>query len=577
MNFRELKIGNKLALVMIGLCLVVITAVSSLFYIQFDAALKERVFLQLSSVKQLKVSQVESILESRVNRFKAYNRQREKSLTGGFSGEFFQVFHVSDTFPQSLKGFRLKEPTELASGEIKFQDITQQHSAGELTIAIITRHRGSYVTAITKLPEIQDVLFERTGLGLSGESYLVGSDYYMRTRSRFYPETKPTEIKVEIPAVKIAFEGEEGQLIHPDYRGEKAFSAFQPINNYGLQWAIFSEIDYNEALLPLKILRRNILIALLVVFVFVFIAAYSIARVVVKPVISMKQELNAMSKGIINPPQYDHERADELGQMFAALDQLVRALKQTIEFAGKIGNGQFDANYSLLSEEDRLGQALLMMKEKLSEYQEKERKLIKENQQSLISGQELERSRLSKEMHDGLGPLLTSIRLKIQAMDLSKDEKVNLTRAIDDTIKEVRRMSNNLMPSVLTDFGAGEAIGNLVEQMQKDAPFIILYKNAMNEAAYVPDDIHIAIYRIAQEALNNAIKHSRASEVKISVTQFDEFLSFYISDDGIGFDVDGKYEGHGLRNIRERVKLLNGTIFFESDSDGTTIEAEIPL
>lgn len=574
MKFRELKIGNKLALVMIALCLVAVTVVSSLFYIQFDTALKERIFLQLSSVKQLKVSQVESLLESRVERFQVLLMQEDTVSSDAYHEEFFHYYRSFERLPSSLGPYRLQLPEDLEG--IVIQDLTHSDPEAKLTIALITYHEGEYKVGITALPEVQQVMFERTGLGLSGESYLIGADHYMRTRSRFFPDKKPTEILVDTPAADEALKGEQGQIIIEDYRDVKVFTAYHPIRMKGLNWAMFSEIDYDEAMLPLRILRRNILIALCIVFVIVFIASYQIARVMVRPVIYMKQELNAMSKGVINPPKYNPDRTDELGQMFVALDQLVKALNQTIDFAGQIGNGQFDADYDLLSNEDKLGQALLLMKIKLKDYQETERKLIKENQQSLINGQELERSRLSQEMHDGLGPLLTSIRLKIQAMDLSREDRTRLTNEIDDTINEVRRMSNNLMPSVLSDFGAGEAIGNLVEQIKRDAPMRIYYKNVMNEASAVRDDINIALYRIAQESLNNAIKHSRANEVKISVTQFEDYLSFYISDDGVGFDVNKKHEGHGLRNIRERVKLLNGTIYFESDANGTTIEAEIP-
>ena len=576
-KFKELKIGNKLALVMIALSLVVITAVSTLFYIQFDSALKERVFLQLSSVKRLKVSQVESVLESRIERFQSLVRRGDTLTVHLFSEEWFQFFGYFDGFPASVGGYKLESlDITLGSGDIVLQDLTGGHPEGMLTIGVITYKSGRYIIGISSLPEVQEVMYERTGLGLSGESFIVGRDYRLRTKSRFYPDRKPMEILAETPAALYAFSGRQGESILKDYREVKVFTAFQPIRIKNLEFAMLSEIDYEEALMPLRILRRNIFIILLIVFLFVFIASYQISIVVVRPVISMKQQLNAMSQGVINSPTYNPERTDEIGQMFIALDQLVRALNQTIDFAGKIGNGQFDAHYDLLSSEDRLGEALLLMKSKLKDYQETERKLIKENQQSLISGQELERSRLSKEMHDGLGPLLTSIRLKIQALDLRKEDKIRLTNELDDTIREVRRMSNNLMPSVLTDFGAGEAIGNLVQQIKEDAPMQILYKNAMNEALAVSDDINIALYRIAQESLNNAIKHSRASEVKISVTQFEDHLSFYISDNGIGFDVNGRYEGHGLRNLRERVKLLNGTIYFDSGNEGTTIEAEIP-
>ena len=148
---------------------------------------------------------------------------------------------------------------------------------------------------------------------------------------------------------------------------------------------------------------------------------------------------------------------------------------------------------------------------------------------------------------------------------------------MDQTIDEVRRISNNLMPSVLIDFGVGAAINNLVESFVASSSIKIKYKNDTHEDSKVDKGIQIALYRITQEAISNAIRQSECSEIKISISEFEEYIGLYISDNGKGFDGGRQHSGNGIRNMKERVKLVNGSIDIASSPAGTIIEIEIPL
>ncbi|WPP51585.1 sensor histidine kinase [Catalinimonas niigatensis] len=576
--FKQIKIRNKLALVMIGLSCIVIGILSALFYLQFDTALKERVLLQLSSVKKLKVVQVENVLNSRIEAMKNILSQGDTASLSPYNQQLFdQLLFFQDQSSIYVNSHALLLPDTLNPNQIFIQDLTAENNEAVITLAFMVFDAKKYVVGIATLPEIQSILLERTGLGQSGESYLVGDDFRMRTQSRFFPDKKPTDIIAQTQGVEKALAEQSGEGIILDYRGIAVFSAYEKISIHGLDWVILSEIDYQEALFPLKSLRRNFYIILVIILSFVLIASYQLARLLVKPILRMEQNLNTMSRGILLEPQDNLRRKDEIGRMFQALNKLTNALNQTIDFAGKIGEGDFKAQYHPLSQEDKLGTALLQMKQKLKEYQENEAKLLKENQQSIINGEEQERSRLSKEIHDGLGPLLTSLRLSIQTVSLDDIHKKQLLQTLDETIRETRRMSNNLMPSVLEDFGAGEAIGNLVDQLNHSTPIHIRYHKDTLEESVIPKKVNIALYRIAQEALNNAIKHANATEVRISLTEFEEHVSLFISDNGSGFDQNTVFSGHGLRNMRERAKLVDGTMDIRSESKGTSIEVEIPL
>jgi signal transduction histidine kinase len=167
--------------------------------------------------------------------------------------------------------------------------------------------------------------------------------------------------------------------------------------------------------------------------------------------------------------------------------------------------------------------------------------------------------------------------MSVQAVVLDPTIKNQLKVQIDETITEVRRISANLMPSVLKDFGVGAAIHNLVKDLQSHDQFKISYNDSTSQPSAISEDINIALYRIAQEALNNTIKYASATEVKISVTEFEDRVSLYIHDNGAGFDTENQTSGHGLRNMKMRTRLLNGLIFIESSENGTIIEVEIPL
>lgn len=559
---------------MVALSLVLIAMLSSLFYTQFDTALRERVMLQLSSVKQLKIVKIKNELTDRMTAFQDVLTSPKEALEE--TNEVFSHLLLYESIPDTIMGLNLDITPEDLHDKVIMKDITPININREITICLAAKVEDKYMIAIAEVPEVQDILLERTGLGQTGESYIVGSDYKLRTKSRFFTQN-PREIEVKTQGVTRALKDQPGEDLIIDYRGTEVFSSFEKIEIGDLKWVILSEINHQEALFPLNQLRTNLIYILIIILIFVLLVSYFLSQMIVSPILTMEKTLMDMSKGLLNTVSYNDKRQDEIGRMFIALKKLVSALRETTVFANKIGSGNFDAEYIPLSNEDRMGSALIQMKEKLRAFKENEELLLKENQRSILNGEEKERSRLSKEMHDGLGPLLTTLRMNLQAAGLNSNTKKLLLERLDETIGEVRRMSNNLMPNVLVDFGAGEAIGNLLKQIEENFSIRILYKNDMPAESDIDDDIHIALYRIAQESINNAIKHSKATELKVSMSEFDDHVGFFIADNGVGFDMEQSPSGNGIRNMKERVKLANGTIDIRTSKKGTTIEVEIPL
>ena len=566
MRFIDIKIRNKLALVMMIFATAIVFAITTLYYYQFQAALKERVFLQLSSVKQLKVSQIRQRLQGIKESFLERNDLKLREQYGEV------LFHGHISKDTTINGFPIRFKN---SGKVVMEDLSTYDADGRLTISLQIRERDGCDVAIVN-PNFQSILLERTGLGETGESYLVGNDQRMRTSSRFFPEENPLNIIVDTRSFRDAMAGGSGKNIIDDYRGERVFSTYELFEDSGLKWVVISEIDEQEALFPLNSLRKNLIVVMLIILVAIFAVSYELSSQLVQPVLLAKLHLTNMAKGKVEPVITIRTGNDELGQMFEALNGLVKAMDQTVGFAGKIGEGEFDADYELLSEEDKLGASLIEMRDRLKTYQINEERLKRANQRSLIAGEEKERSRLSKELHDGLGPLLTLLRLKIETSTIELEPRNELLKMLDDTIGEMRRISNNLMPSVLMDFGAGEAIRNVINQLKKEN-LKITYQYDQYESLEIPSRIEITIFRIAQEAINNVLKHSGASELRVSITEFDDRISLFVKDNGVGFEEGKVHDGNGIRNMRERVNIENGIFELETSELGTTIEVEIPI
>lgn len=201
---------------------------------------------------------------------------------------------------------------------------------------------------------------------------------------------------------------------------------------------------------------------------------------------------------------------------------------------------------------------------------------------SLLDGQELERQRLSRELHDGLGQSLIALQLRLQNILNSDriDTEFSINEAIislDKTIEEIRRMSNDLMPAILNQFGLSEALNKLCANINKYSKSRIEYLGKPLTKKLASRTI-IYLYRIAQEAISNIIKYSKAENAVVKLEEKDTSLILSIFDNGIGIDKRIRKEGNGIFNMQERTKLLNGKFIINSAPDlGTKIIIEIPL
>tara|TARA_R110002111_G_scaffold4263_4_gene24601 strand:- start:5116 stop:6765 length:1650 start_codon:yes stop_codon:yes gene_type:complete len=538
-------------------------------YKEFKRALDERVLLQLTSIKRLKRIQLEAFLNSEIGTF---INDKDKLEGASLKDPYLQ-------FSDNVDIECLKNKLYLFPSEQILVDLTSCSTDGEVIIAMVKKVENNIrQIQLIENDGIQEILMERTGMGESGETYLVGTDYRLRSLSRFFPDQAPGQILAKTKGAEQALLGVDGIGIFEDYRGVPVYSSYHTLDIPYLNWAILSEMDVEEVTTPLLKMRNKLILISTLVLLFALTFSFFITVVLTKPLLKMRFFLNNMTRGNYDFKIVNTYPTKEINEMFVALEKLQKSINEAIQFSSEIGNMNMKAKYQLSGEGDLLGKSLVLMQEKLKEYENAENVSRLLAKKSLIEGQENERKRLSKDLHDGLGPLLTSLKLMVQTSDLSVNDKKKINLVVDGTIDEIRRMTYNLMPTVLVDFGVGKALSSFIERMNKTSGVEIFYEDVTKgKDGELTIDLDICIFRVCQELINNSLKHSGAKKITISLTEFSDKLSLYYLDNGTGFDLTTIKYGAGLRNIRERIEIFNGYLSIKSDANGTEVEVEIPL
>jgi signal transduction histidine kinase len=223
----------------------------------------------------------------------------------------------------------------------------------------------------------------------------------------------------------------------------------------------------------------------------------------------------------------------------------------------------------------------LEAEETLKESNKKNRQLSAQ----LLMAQEIERKRISMELHDSLGQALNVMKLRIRLVEKGMDECQGAVREdceslleyLDEVIEDVRRLSLDLSPAILEDLGLTSALRWLASNFRKSHAMKMSLDLAEIDALF-PENHRITIYRVIQEALTNVGKHAEAENVSISIRRLDDKVVFSVQDDGKGFDPqepakrDVSKKGVGMTTMNERVKMMGGAFeLWSREGEGTRI------
>lgn len=232
------------------------------------------------------------------------------------------------------------------------------------------------------------------------------------------------------------------------------------------------------------------------------------------------------------------------------------------------------------------------LQEKLEEAERERLTALRRFALSVQRAQEEERSRISRELHDDLCQRLSGMKFRVEVLEdqiTPADKRArrrlrDFSRELDRTIVDVRRISSNLRPSLLDDFGLVIALKMLCREFDKTHSVRTVYQHDTTLPGRIDPSVEIALYRIAQEALSNVAEHAGATSVMLRLHTDNARLRLVIRDDGKGFDrssparVRSSGRGFGLISMRERTELLGGMFEVASEGGkGTTITCTVPL
>lgn len=193
---------------------------------------------------------------------------------------------------------------------------------------------------------------------------------------------------------------------------------------------------------------------------------------------------------------------------------------------------------------------------------------------AIIQTEEAERTRIAKDLHDGMGPLLSAVKMSVSTLEqLASDHQSlqiirNATETVDEAIRSLKDISDHLSPHVLANFGLIRALSNYIQKIVQTGQMDIDFQTNLRNERF-DENTEVVIYRISSELINNTIQHSQATRAALSIKSENGDLILEYQDNGIGFEAErtlkeNNRDGSGLTNIQSRIKSLKGELVFES-------------
>jgi two-component system, NarL family, sensor kinase len=226
---------------------------------------------------------------------------------------------------------------------------------------------------------------------------------------------------------------------------------------------------------------------------------------------------------------------------------------------------------------------------KLTQEKKLQQEVIKQQDLStkaVIVAEEKERKRIAADLHDGVGQILSAAKMNLSAFEneipfSNENQKIAFEKVIhlvDESCKEIRSVSHQMMPNALLKSGLASAVKEFLDKLDSRILKVNLHTEGLNER--IDSNIETVLYRVIQECVNNVIKHSGANILDISLIKDSDGIAAIIEDNGKGFDTNDKlkFEGIGLKNIATRIGYLKGTVDFDSKlGNGTLVAIHVPV
>jgi two-component system, NarL family, sensor kinase len=284
---------------------------------------------------------------------------------------------------------------------------------------------------------------------------------------------------------------------------------------------------------------------------------------------------------------------DKVSESFAALETKYKTLEQEKkiqeqDFALTKKNYWIAGAVGLLLLASLLGYSYYR-RFKLKKEKQMQQAIMKQQDlatKAVIEAEENERKRIAGDLHDGVGQMMSAAKMNLSAFEdriqfATTEDKLGyekLIALVDESCKEVRAVSHNMMPNALLKAGLASAVKEFIDKIDSRMLKVNLYSEGLNER--LDGNVETVLYRVIQECVNNVIKHSGANQLEISLVKDADGIAATIEDNGKGFDTTqkSKFEGIGLKNIKTRIEYLKGTVDFDSSpGHGTLVAIHVPV
>ncbi|MDH4028662.1 MAG: HAMP domain-containing protein, partial [Nitrospirota bacterium] len=402
---------------------------------------------------------------------------------------------------------------------------------------------GIIVAGIDLETSLYELLLNRTGMGETGETLIVNRDIVAVNELRWHKDA-PLRLKIGSEDAIEAAKGNTGVINTSDYRGESVLAAYTYIPRTG--WGFVAKQDIREIYAPVRQFRYLMLLAGVITVFGVLLIAYRTSRTISRPIEALHQ-----GSEIIGSGNLDHkvgtDRQDEIGRLSRTFDRMIENIKLITASSNELN---------------------------------REMVWRKHLEKMVLEAEDRERRRIGHDLHDDLGQQLSGISFMSQCLEnylkensiLGAEKALRITQLIDRAKEQVKDLSMGLSPMILKGeegfmtalaelAGNTSRVFNVPCGLRHDGPVSV-----RNEAAV------IHLYRIAQEAVTNAVKHAAPRSVEIGISRRGNEIALTIRDDGTGIsEAGGSRRGMGLQVMNYRAGMIGASLDIRRHSSGGTL------